>query len=1273
VKYPSTQKACNTFIQIGLAGAIASSFSLALPSPAQADDRLPPSTAKSTPVPSTSATVLISPSAVQGIAAPEALPVPERSVPALPNQEFSLDPSAPQTLVMPETSNLVEFSPAGNAETVSESTDSIAPTPTLAESIDNESTNNSVPIIPQPEASLDPASGSSTPVRVLSPTPGTVLDVPATTIILQYPVDSQTTLQVNGAAVDSALIGRTETDPSTNLVTQTWYGVGLRDGQNIITVQTTMNGVAEAPVSVEVVVRGAPSQLTVEPVESGIPADGRSTATLEGELLDENNNRSNRDAVITLEASSGEFAGTDYNTDQPGFQVQARQGQYTATLRSSLDAGVVRIRAVTGELEAFNQIEFQTSLHPTLISGVVNLRFGARGTDFFGSFRDFLPADEDNNAQLDVSGAVFATTPIGEWQFTGAFNSDRPLNRDCNGEDPLFRVTQTCDQDYPVYGDGSTSDIVTPSTDQVYARIERTSPVAGAGSDFLMWGDYSTADEFATRSQLFTATTRELHGLYGNYNLGNLRITAFYGNNVQGFQRDTIAPDGTSGFYFLSNRLLVLGSENVFIETEEFNRPGTVLESQQQTRGADYQIDYDRGTVLFNQPILRTDVDDQGRVLVRRIVVTYQYENNGNADIYGGRVQYNLSRELNRESWIGGTYVRENQGNRNFELYGADALISLGGDGQLIAEYAHSQNDSDFLGAVDGSAYRVEAQGTLFGNVQGRAYYRSTDAGFTNNATTSFVPGQTRYGTELTARLSSSTSLRASYDHEDNFGIAPRQLDDLFDLLNPGSEPTPGSRVDNSLTTITVGLEQLIGEATLGVDWIHRDRQDRMTPNALTETSDQLRSRLTVPIIENLTFRAQNELNLSGGDPLYPNRTILGLDWQFHPGITLSLNQQFFSSQESGDNSITSLDLNGDYHLSRDTRVIGRFSLIGGRGLGGSIGLQQGITLAPGLRATLAYEHIFANEFNYTGAGAQFPQPYAVGQSASALGLQNGDSYSVGLEYTDNPNFQANARFEHRSSSRGSNTVISASALGRITPDLTALLNFQQASSSNQSLSALGTTSTLRLGLAYRDPEDDRFNALLRYEYRRNPSTIPDDLLSGSGTGSNEHLLALEGIYAPDWRWEFYGKFALRNSTSYLASDLVGTSTITLAQARATYRLGYRWDVAAEARWISQPSADYSETGFSLEAGYYLTANLRLSGGYSFGAVSDRDFDNSRSAGGPYLGVTIKLDNNLFRDFGTREVAPPQQQESVVEPIAASATPAPLTLAPLDAEPDANP
>ena len=68
------------------------------------------------------------------------------------------------------------------------------------------------------------------------------------------------------------------------------------------------------------------------------------------------------------------------------------------------------------------------------------------------------------------------------------------------------------------------------------------------------------------------------------------------------------------------------------------------------------------------------------------------------------------------------------------------------------------------------------------------------------------------------------------------------------------------------------------------------------------------------------------------------------------------------------------------------------------------------------------------------------------------------------------------------------------------------------------------------------------------------------------------------------------------------------------------------------------------------EAGYYLTPNLRVAGGYSFGNVNDRDFGD-RHKGGFYIGLQLKL-NELFSGFGLQKVVPPQQQESVVQPVA---------------------
>ena len=1006
--------------------------------------------------------------------------------------------------------------------------------------------------------------------------------------------------------------------------------------------------------------------------EGRVAADGRSLLTITGRIVDDKgelvpNPPGVTEFKVTLTTSAGKFMGTDADLDALGFQVVVKDGIFTVQLQSGIEAQRVRIRAAAivkesqdtalnnrlldREIEAFTQVEFVTNLRPSLATGVVDLRFGPRGLNYWGSRRDFLRPEliNDNRYEVSAGAQVFTTGRIGEWLFTGAINTRRNLNERCDGSSRLYQDQQFCEQQYPVYGDSSRVEYLAPSRDSIFLRFERTSPTPGAETDYLMWGDYSTT-ELARSSQLFTSITRQLHGFKTNFNFGDLQLTALYSYNIQGFQRDAIVPDGTSGYYFLSRRLVVGGSEDVFIETEEQNRPGTVVERKQLSRGPDYEIDYDRGTLIFRRPILALDFDPFGNNLVRRIVVTYQHEslNASNTNLYAGRLQYNFLQGLpqTQQAFVGTTYLRENMGMQLFELYGGDFRIPLG-NGQVIGEIARSRNNTLAFGELRGMAYRLEAETNLATGLAARAYYRSVTENFANNSTASFSPGQTRYGGNVTVRISPSTNFNVGIDYETNYGIAPPVRTQLFDLFNPVPESPPGARVDNSLTTVRAGVQQQLGASQLNLDLVNRNRSDRS--NLLGNgSSTQFVSRLNVPVTENLNFRAQNELNLGDRtDNLYPNRSTLGLDWRVMQGMNVRLAHQFLDARIFGRDSLTSLDTVLDRRIGENTALTSRYSVYSGVNgvIGqGAIGLNHNWVVSKGLRINLTYEYIFNNLFANTGAGTQFAQPYATGQTSSSLGNFGGQSYSVGLEYNPTQDFQASARIERRTSSAGNNTVISTAAAGRLSPSLTGLFRYQQAGSSNQLLQ-IGNTASLRLGLAFRDPADDRFNALLSYQYRSNPNTIPDNLLNSSGAGSRDHLLSIEGIYAPDWQWEFYGRYALRQSTSFLANNISTDSTVLLGQIRATYRFDYRADIAAEVRWIGQPSVNFGELGLALEGGYYLSPDLRAYVGYSFGSVSDNDFSGFRSRGGVYFGITLKV-NELWEGFGRQT---PQPRNEVAE------------------------
>ncbi|BAZ39782.1 hypothetical protein NIES4101_57380 [Calothrix sp. NIES-4101] len=1115
-------------------------------------------------------------------------------------------------------------------------------------------------IIKEQETEKSISSEQDSPdVRIITPVAGETTNK-TTNLAVQFHPSSEVKVTLNGKLINSKISSYLQKDEANQLHTQIWYNLPLENGVNIITAETS-NGKST---SVQITVKEQKAKIVISPInEARIPADGRSRFEFTGKIINEKGEIIPENAIATLSATAGKFLGTDQDHDAPGFQVQAINGKFSATLQAPDKAENVQIRASveTGNIvsEAYTNVEFITNLRPSLATGVINLRIGAGGTNYWGSNRDFLNPQKIGSTDVDLNAAVFATGKVGDWLFTGAFNSQRSLNEDCNGDIRLFGGVQDCEKAYPVYGDASTVTATTPSTDSVYAKFERTPNISGAESDYFMWGDYNTS-EFARTSQLFTATTRQLHGFKGNYNLGNLQVTGMFANNIQGFQRDTISPNGTSGYYFLSRRLVIPGSEDVFIESEEINRPGTVVKRKALSRGADYEIDYDRGTLLFRSRIFSTELNPFGSTLANRIVVTYQNDKGSDSKLYGGRVQYNFRGEQGQalqqtnvsSPFIAATYLNENQGEQDFQLYGADFFFPLGNSGQIVGEYGRSHHNSLAFGNVSGSAYRLEAFGKIAPNLSAQAYYRSVTENFANNATWSFAPGLTRYGASVNSKITDTTSFNINYDKERNFGIAPAQRTEEFDLFNPQPLPTPGSKIDNSLETFRAGIQQKLGNAELGLEFVNRSRNDRINQQ-FSSSASQLVSKASIPLSESLTFQAQNETNLGKADVFNPNRTTLGLDWALYPGINMRLAHQFFDGGVIKGNSITSLDTTVEHKFSEDTSLNGRYSIFAGSdGMSdrATVGLNHRIRLAPGLKLNLGYERIQNNIFGNSSTGIRFAQPYTTGQSAFSLGFFSGNAYSIGLDYTDNPNFQANARFEYRDGKEANNMVISANATGKISPALTAAARYQQAGGANQLLGGLADSANLRVGLAYRDPSNDKFNGLLSYEYRQNLATIPDDLLLSNGNGSIEHLFAAEAIYAPDWRWEFYGKYALRNATSYLANNFTNSSSVHLAQVRASYQLGYRTDVAVEGRWRGQPTEGFNEFGIALEGGYHITPDFRVGLGYAFGSADDRDFTGYRSAGGPYLNLTYKI-NELFGGFGRQKPAPPQQQESTVKTV----------------------
>lgn len=1074
----------------------------------------------------------------------------------------------------------------------------------------------------------------TTGLAILSPQMNDLLDTRSTRIVVRAAEGDVVHLMINGVAVSDKQVGSVTASADGQIV-ETWIGVSLVDGRNVVSARVDRGDQPSAPVETIVNVRGGIAKMSLHVDHGSIVADGRSLVSITGRLLDVQNNAAARDALVRLTSTAGEFVGVSAQPESNGYFAKAVDGQFTAILRASLHSGTAHIEARTGNTTAEIDVAMTTELRKSVATGIFDVRFGARETNFYDSMSKFLNADPSRTPEAQTT--FFATGKVGNYLLTAAADNQYPINPACDGRIGVttYESLNSCQPQYRIYGDESTYDRLAQSSDNVFVRIERE-------KSYAMWGDYDTK-EFSSPTQMYSAMQRNLHGAKLNSEPHKLEVAGLYGNNVNAFQRDTLAPDGTSGYYYLSHQIITPGSESVYVESHLFDQPGIVTSITPYSRGGGYDIDYDRGAILFQAPIARTDVDNLGRVVVNQIVTTYEYDDgSGGGNIVAARLRYKSSLEQASTAnpfSIGGTLIHQNMGISNFQLTGADIGIPLGKGAKFVGEMAHSSNLTDISGAVAGNAYRAEAE-LHSGRTNANAYYRTSSSGFSNNATTSFVPGQTQQGLTLDTPIAPKTEVFAQYDRQRQTGVAPELLLNPIDLLLPGSEPIPGVSQDTDVTTIGGGVRRKIGRGTFTAQYDSRQVYDGNAPG-LDSNSGVLGARFVLPFAKRWEFVALDDINTRvEEDPAYPSRFAVGVDYQVLPGVKLAVTHQDLHGGQFGSRSFNSLESQVEEKISNDTSFIGRYAIMGGiDGSGGQseFGIKHLIRVAKGVRANIAYEEIGGGIFDLSPSGLQFPQPYAVGQAgATALGVTGGTSLSLGADYLGSKYLKGNARYEHRVSSEGSNTTYQLGGAAKVSTSMSFLAAFDRANGANQTLGGLAASSDFRVGAAFRDPMSDATNLLLRYEVRNNPGLTPSTLLLGAGTWTRDRTFAVEVIHETSRRLELYGKFAFRDSSAFLAGDFSNETYTSLAQTRAQYRIGRKWDAVGELRWISQAVSNYGGLGESFEAGYAFGEDFRGAVGYSFGKANDQDFLGSRTRGGFYLDFTARV-LDLTRNFGLQQ------------------------------------
>ncbi len=360
---------------------------------------------------------------------------------------------------------------------------------------------------------------------------------------------------------------------------------------------------------------------------------------------------------------------------------------------------------------------------------------------------------------------------MGKYLVTSSFDTDRQQKE-------LYRKLDPATY-YPIYGDKSSINYdATDTQGPLYLMVQWDKSQA-------VWGNYAVDfnnTEFANFTRSFYGGKLDYQSVANNpYGDARTKVVLFHAEIQQRPSHNEFLGTGGS-LYFLKNKDVVQSTDKIRIEVRD-KVTGLVLSSKEMKNGADYELDEGQGRILFWQPvsmiaksesIVSTDLIDGNPIYV---VADYEYyvQDKLTESSEGARV----AQAVGDNVVIGGTYVKETQTNKNFEMKGTDVTAHLGPDATVKAEYAQTQSlgVSSYVStdggisftqlqsgdAANGVAYGIKGDARLFNRLGVASYYKWIEDSFTSVQSSS-QQGKQLAGLALTFDLTPLTRVTARTD-----------------------------------------------------------------------------------------------------------------------------------------------------------------------------------------------------------------------------------------------------------------------------------------------------------------------------------------------------------------------------------------------------------------------------------------------------------------------------------------------------------------------------
>ncbi|MBW2412188.1 MAG: hypothetical protein JRF72_20500, partial [Deltaproteobacteria bacterium] len=584
----------------------------------------------------------------------------------------------------------------------------------------------------------------------------------------------------------------------------------------------------------------------------------------------------------------------------------------------------------------------------------------------------------------------------------------------------------------------------------------------------------------------------------------------------------------------------------------------------------------------------------------------------------GGRVRQQLGDHIA----VGGTYVHDELGSKEYDLYAFDVELRLGKNTRLVGEYADSSGiDSQVFLSEDGGV--TFSQSTPGGSLEGKAwkaateidigewfgrpdryqiggYYKKLESGFISSGNY-LEEGTEKIGANLSLQLTGRDKVRAKFDRVET--------------------DANGSIAE---TTKDIGTVQWVHDHdwwTLTGEYQYQDNDNDTTGDS--DTSSYAAARLTIDPIDKLTLKAEHQQTLTGNTN---NQSTVGVNVQVHPSLALEANATKATDGESAwGGAVLTV---GDHRIYLTERFVHDKA---GHSTATVLGTESAMGDTGKVYSEYQWERSEDGDVNKSILGARKQWELAEGLKVDLTGEYTSTdadpdtsrfAISSGLSYMHKSGSRFTTRNEIRQDTGDEElTQFLSNSFGelKLNPDWTALGTFRYSKSIDDDTNTTEADFTeFNIGLAYRPTAFDRFNALAKYTllFQNGPNEL----------GALESYKPETQVASIDWSleitpWlEWVEKGAYKTYTEEVEGMSEQTNHSFLSLSRLNFDIWGDFGLGVEYRLLHQSEAEDLRHGLLTELMWEPLEHFRIGIGCNFSDISDNEFsDNDGSAQGVFL------------------------------------------------------